>query len=481
MRWTYWLLAGIGLCLCGPLAAIGAVSAPTAPAARPVFVAVNLGSLGGPNVVPNDPGRSISPSGVVLASSDTRTLDPFANDPGCLESPCHANYAFEWRAGRKIDLGALKGYASGLFELNAAGVGVGVSETGKLDQQTGFPETHGVVSYGGRLHDLGTLGGHESWASGINNRGQVAGYAANKTPDPYAQDFSPYPSATQWRATIWQGGKAHSLGTLGGPDSLGGLLNERGQAAGESFTNFTPNAATGVPTMHPFLWSHGKMRDLGTLGGTFGFSMWMNGRGEVVGVSDLAGDQTADPFLWNGHRLVDLGTLGGGFGVAYWVNDAGTVVGSSNLSGDSTQHGFLWRRGVMRDLPPVTGAPCSNAYAINDKGEAVGNATDCQGNALAAMAWYHGAAIDLNSVIGPFPVHLTEAFYINNRGQIACLGTLKNGNTRVVLLTPRGQAASQLLAAAHTPALVASHLSPSRATRDPRDGVNSARQLAFRN
>jgi hypothetical protein len=111
-RRTYWLLAGIGLCLCGPLAASGAVSAPTAPAARPLFVAVNLGSLGGPDVAPNDPGRSISKNRIVVGSADVRKLDPFANDPGCLSNPCHANDAFEWQNGKMTDLGALKGYSA---------------------------------------------------------------------------------------------------------------------------------------------------------------------------------------------------------------------------------------------------------------------------------------------------------------------------------------------------------------------------------
>ena len=128
---------------------------------------------------------------------------------------------------------------------------------------------------------IGASDGNESWATSINDWGQVAGYAANTTPDPYAQDFSPYPSATQWRAAIWQNGSVRDLGTLGGPDSMAAFVNDRGQVAGESFTNSTANPANGgFPTMDPFLWQNGVMHDLGTLGGTFGYTNWMNSRGE---------------------------------------------------------------------------------------------------------------------------------------------------------------------------------------------------------
>jgi probable HAF family extracellular repeat protein len=444
------------------------------PRAAPRFVAIDVGTLGGPNSVPNDPGRSITESGIVVGGADTAALDPFPKDPGCVSSPCHADHAFEWRNGHMTDLGALHGYQSGLFELNRAGVGVGVSETGKIDPLTGIPETHAVISKNGRLVDLGTLSGHESWASSINDRGQVAGYAANKTPDPYARLFSPYPSATQWRATLWQGGKPRNLGTLGGPDSLGGLVNDRGQVAGESFTNFTKNPATGLPTMDPFLWQHGVMKDLGTLGGKFGITSWMNNSGEVVGGSDLRGDHTFHPFLWNGHRLVDLGTLGGSYGQANWISDPGAVVGFANVAGSQAYHGFLWAHGHMRDLPPTGKARCSTAYVVNTSGQSVGADTDCQGNNLAAVLWEHGTAYDLNTLIGRFPVHLAEAFYISNRGEIACLGTLPNGDLRVVLLVPAGLAAHQGLSA--TPATSqppAQQRAAARSVPDPRDNPTS--------
>jgi probable HAF family extracellular repeat protein len=188
--------------------------------------------------------------------------------------------------------------------------------------------------------------------------------------------------------------------------------------------------------MDPFLWQNGVMRDLGTFGGAFGATKWMNDRGEVAGFSDLPGDNTSHPFLWNGRKMLDLGTLGGNSGVANWVNNHGAVVGSADVLGSQAHHGFLWNDGSMHDLPPTDGAPCANANVINDRGQVVGNETDCHGDALNAMLWENGSAVDLNTVVAPTSVHLNEAFYISPEGEIACQGTLPNGDSHVVLLVP---------------------------------------------
>ena len=108
-------------------------------------------------------------------------------------------------------------------------------------------------------------------------------------------------------------------------------MNERGQVAGVSYTSFTPNQGTGIPTQDPFLWDNGKMMDLGTLGGTAGWPWGLNKRGQVTGQSNLADDAHYHAFLWDRGMLKDLGTLGGDNSSARWINDAGEVVGRADL------------------------------------------------------------------------------------------------------------------------------------------------------
>ena len=72
-------------------------------------------------------------------------------------------------------------------------------------------------------------------------------------------------------------------GYLGGPDALAGWLNDRGQVAGWSLTDSMANPATGIPTQHPFLWENGRMKDLGTIGGTAVYLINnLNERGQIV-------------------------------------------------------------------------------------------------------------------------------------------------------------------------------------------------------
>jgi len=395
---------------------------------------VDPGTFGGPQSFLNLPAVPLTTKGGLLGTADTAIPDAdYPNfNPFMVGFPDpYLVHSFEWTAGHLTDLGALPGNnSSAVFEVNGNDTGVGMSETATTDPYTGWPADNAVMFKNGRVINLGTLpGGYESQANDINNLGQVSGFASNGTADPY----SFFGWGTQARSFLWQDGVMRDIGTLGGPDAVSTTLNAVGQITGQSYTTSTANPATGIPTLDPFLWQNGHMRDLGTLGGTIGFANWLNNAGEVAGTSDLAGDQTNHPFLWNGSNMIDLGTLGGTNGSANWVSGAGAVTGSADLA-DGTHHAYLWHNGHMRDLPPVEGAPCSNGNAVNDGGAVAGNITNCHGDELAAMLWANGHAYDLNTLVAPTALHLTEADYINDQGDIVGRGVLPNGDQHIFLL-----------------------------------------------
>jgi probable HAF family extracellular repeat protein len=412
---------------------------------------VDLGTFGGPiSYGPADgPGALLlNNAGVVSSYADTATPDPNAPDL-CFDPDCLVGRAFRWRHGRLIDLGALDDrYSSAGDSINARGWVAGFSQTGLIDAAIGFPQVHAVLWKGRRILDLGTLpGGSESLGISINDVGQVVGFANNGIPDPFATFF--YPSTTQMRTFLWQDGDLQDIGTLGGPDTSPGpgCNNQRpGVIVGSSYTSFTPNANSGIPTLNPFLWDNGTMTDLGNLGGTVSFGQCANNRGEVIGRSNLPGDKNFHAFRWRNGKMKDLGTLGGDNSVAIWINDAGEIAGSADLPTPGIHDAVIWRHGHIKDLGTVPGDPCSRARGINSRGQVVGGSSDCI-NFLRAFVWEEGGPMrDLNKLIAPGSgLQLTNAFNINDRGEILAksfpVGTTPNEDVdlgHLVLLVPCG-------------------------------------------
>jgi len=381
-------------------------------------------------------------SGTAVGSADTPTPDPYC---ASFNFDCYVGPGFKWQNGVTSALNALPGFnglnsATG-FWVSDSGLTAGISENG-LDPLTGGLALEAVLwGIDNSLTDLGTLGGNESEAYAVNNRGQVAGEALNAIPDPYTSNYNNFfiGGATQVHAFRWTKSRGmQDLGTLGGTDSAAFSINERGQIAGMSFTNTTVNPATGVPTLDPFLWENGKMLDLGTLGGTYGVAFALNNRGQVVGYSNLAGDSGNHAFLWD-HTggMQDLGTLGGNTGGAAAINDAGDIVGGDGRS-DGSGGSFLWSHGVMTDLGTVGTAAGSIALGINSRRQIVGTLFDNNGNEIGGFLWEDGGPMaDLSTLIPPNPdLQLDHAFQINERGEIAVRGVFSNGDIHSFVLIP---------------------------------------------
>ena len=404
---------------------------------------IDLGTFGGPASFVPGLEVSINSRGAAIMQGDTAASDPFY--PNCFQD-CYVNHPGVWHDGVLTDLGVLNNSSNSCQPtwINDRDVVVGACENGLIDPLANFPEIDAAVWKHGQITDIGTLGGNASAAMAVNNHGLVTGNAYNTIPDPFygtlgpANVFWAY-GVTQMHAFLWQDhGPMQDLGTLGGPDSIGEFVNERGQIAGVSFTSFVANPGTGIPTQDPFLWDHGTMTDLGTLGGTAGWPYSLNNRGQVTGQSNVADDVHFHAFLWDRGVLKDLGTLGGDKSSARWINDAGEVVGRAELyPGSTTRHGFLWKNGVMIDLGVPAGGTCGTAYAINSSEQIVGDWGICGGTNHGFLWENGGPIVDLQTLVLPgSDVTISETNYINDAGEISGFGTDSNGAQRAILLIP---------------------------------------------
>jgi probable HAF family extracellular repeat protein len=382
----------------------------------------NRFSFGAPNQI-NSHGTTVGAAATSIPSPGNSNTSICEGLDGTLPFVFHA---FKWQDGEVTDLGSLPGAddnCSVATSINANGEIAGYGENGVVDPLIGIREVRAVIWENGEIRDLGTFGGNQSLLGNINNRGQVAGEATNAIPDPFSlyYQLGGLTTGTQTRAFLWQNGQKQDLGTLGGPDAAGLFVNERGQVVGGSYTNSTPNPTTGLPTLDPFLWEKGTMIDLGTLGGTSGLAGLLNNRGDVVGISNLAGDQTYHPFLWHGGKLVDLftTTIGGSPITANELNENGEIVGGGAFP-NRPFDAYLWRNGVATDLGTLNGDCFSEAVALNSRSQVVGYSQACDFSAQGSFLWENGSMVDLNTLIPPNSgLSLVETIAINDQGEIA--------------------------------------------------------------
>lgn len=410
---------------------------------------VDLGTLGGPHSygsVNGDGFSLLNNSGVVTSHADTAFRDPNAA-LFCFEPDCFYAHAFRWKGGTMTDIGALSGNNNSAGgSINSRGWITGQSQIEALDPAIGIPEFRAALWMQDEALDLGVLpGGTESLGIYVNDSGQVVGFSDNGVPDPFS--FPLFFTGTQIRTFIWEHGAMRDIGTLGGPDAIpsascGGQPHDI--VIGSSFLDNNPSDLTGLPTFHPFRWKNGTMIDLGGLGGTIGFGQCANNRGQIIGQSNLSGDIVTHAFLWENGVINDLGTLGGDNSEAIWINDAGLIVGSADLAETDIHDAVVWKDGKILDLGTVDGDACSRGRGLNARGQVVGGSSDCR-NFLHAFLWEEGGTmLDLNTLIDTGSGwQLTNAFNINDRGEIlakaAPVGFTPNDDAdlgHLVLLVP---------------------------------------------
>jgi probable HAF family extracellular repeat protein len=382
LRYTITMLTALSISL--PLAAQDAQSANKGPTHYSV---INLGTLGGSQGA----AFGINNKGWVIGDAN---LQGDQNEHG-----------FLWREGVKTDLGTFGGLNSTApGPVNDKGVIAGGAQTPEKDplgEQWVYFCTNNPCQGGDhitlpfRWQDgvktaLPTLGGNQGIAEGINNRGQIVGFAENSTHDPSCIA----PQVLDFEAVIWgpEEGEIHELLPFPGDDiGVAATINDHGQVVGCSGT--CGSAPSITDCVHATLWQNGSVTDLGSFGGAMNnLAAAINNRGQVAGGSDLPGDTTGHAFLWTEDSgLQDLGTLPGDFSSgSSGMNDKGQVVGQSCNSDFSVCRAFLWQNGVMTDLNTLIPAnsPLFLIYGatINNRGEIVGEAVDQSGNAPAFLA-----------------------------------------------------------------------------------------------
>lgn len=311
----------------------------------------------------------------------------------------------------------LDGVLGGFFISSATGI----NDSGQVVGIIPFP-SNSNIEYQAALWQAGStipinlgVSGGTSYASAINDKGQVVGYAETSINTPY-------------HAALWQAGSTSPTFLGEGDYTEATGINTSGQVVG--FNPTTGGAA---------LWQVGSTNTI-SLSTQSSYASGINDIGQVVGnvLFITGGTEAWQAALWQAGSTtaINLGAVSGYSSIANAINNNGQVVGGISSFNGSTNgqfHAALWQAGSSTPIDLGTlGGNTSQAYGINNSGQVVGYAatTSFIGASTLPLAhatlWQSGfkTAIDLNSLVSLSDgAYLSVAKGINASGQIIADGS----------------------------------------------------------
>jgi probable HAF family extracellular repeat protein len=301
------------------------------------------------------PARAQSPQYTVkdLGSFTVRTMNDLGQAAGFM-----VNKPVLYNNGLLTEITPPAGVSGDAFSINNFGHVAGVVVFCDLVNGSHVNcRVRGFIYRNGSFEVLGTLGGRDSQALGINDSGQVTGWS------------NPAELPAQAHAFIFQNGSFQDIGIIiGTTSSEARSINAAGQVAGKVSSN-TNNGA--------FFYSNGNT----VFFETQGYASDVNSAGQVVGRYGGNDDGSGRAYLFSNGVRQDLGSLTPQhtYNEALAINDRGQVVGISSLSffTRSDERAFIYSNGVMQDLnsliPAGSGWFLNVATDINSAGQIVGN------------------------------------------------------------------------------------------------------------
>ncbi|NCD23909.1 MAG: hypothetical protein EOL90_13380, partial [Spartobacteria bacterium] len=242
-----------------------------------------------------------------------------------------------------------------LFPSMVVGLGLAVSSAAAAPEY--FPR------------DLGTLGGTNAFATGLNDLSQVVGWSLD--------------GAGRTQAFVWAGGTLTNLPNFpGGSNGIATAINNAGEITGYADVSGTNH--------HAFLYVSNSLLDLGTFGGPLSAGYAINEHREATGLAYLPPETQPwlQTFWWRTNDLIAIPPFRGFVHSCegYGINDSGSICGTTFLySPNGHNWAYVWRdtnsnsvadEGEMLPLGSLgvyaSNGDYSEAKAINNLGQIVG-------------------------------------------------------------------------------------------------------------